>query len=134
MLIPDLKFSVPVYTFLPALSTTSIVAFMAWGVVNSTAKPAAEAAGGLHVCLTFLPESYRVELQNVGRTARQGKKGSAQLVLHATQPYDQLRQARDDQETQATTRAKKGVAGLLVEDQLFNRFCALENELLPRNS
>ena len=97
-------------------------------------SPAAEAAGGLHVCLTFLPESYRVELQNVGRTARQGKKGSAQLVLHATQPYDQLRQARDDQETQATTRAKKGVAGLLVEDQLFNRFCALENELLPRNS
>ena len=31
----------------------------------------------MHVCVTFLPISERVELQNIGRTARQGKKRSA---------------------------------------------------------
>ena len=36
-----------------------------------------EKNGGLHVCVTLLPSSSRVELQNVGRTARQGKKGTA---------------------------------------------------------
>ncbi|GBN13937.1 hypothetical protein AVEN_152811-1 [Araneus ventricosus] len=41
-----------------------------------------EEVGGMHVCITFLPESYRVEIQNAGRTARQGRKGSAQLVVH----------------------------------------------------
>lgn len=37
-----------------------------------------EACGGLHVCTTFLPLNERVETQSFGRTARQGKKGTAQ--------------------------------------------------------
>ncbi len=42
---------------------------------------AVEAKGGLHVCMTFLPKTARVQQQNQGRTARQGKQGSSQLIL-----------------------------------------------------
>ena len=38
--------------------------------------------GGLHVCLTFLPLSERVEDQGKGRTSRQGNKGTAQMILN----------------------------------------------------
>lgn len=57
-----------------------------------------EKHGGMHVCLTFLPASYRVELQNVGRTAREGKKGTAQLILHEedkSKTIEQLRTTRN---------------------------------------
>jgi preprotein translocase subunit SecA len=41
-----------------------------------------EESGGLHVCVTFLPSNLRVQKQAFGRTARKGKRGTAQLVLN----------------------------------------------------
>jgi hypothetical protein len=42
---------------------------------------AVEKTGGLHACMTYLPKNYRVEMQAAGRTARMGKKGTAQLII-----------------------------------------------------
>eukprot|EP01132_Coremiostelium_polycephalum_P000012 gene12-17_t len=79
---------------------------------------AIEANNGLHVCIPFLPTNYRVELQNAGRTARQGKKGTAQLVLYSQQPTSitTLRQERDWQEKAAIEAAKNQVAHILFKD------------------
>ena len=40
-----------------------------------------EKNGGLHVILTFMPKSERIERQAFGRAARKGEKGSAQFVI-----------------------------------------------------
>ena len=89
--------------------------------------------GGLHVCITFLPNSYRVELQNAGRTARKGGKGTAQLILHQTEPVtiEALRQQRDEREAKDLQAAIDEVGRMTFKDELFQRFCQLENKLIP---
>ena len=92
-----------------------------------------EKNGGMHVCITFLPNSNRVEMQNAGRTARQGKKGSAQLVIHhpTSQSIAELRGERSIQEDRAIAAAKQDIARALLRDQLFDKFRALEEKILP---
>ena len=92
-----------------------------------------EQHGGMHVCVTFLPESYRVELQNVGRTARKGSRGTAQLILHqpSATSIEDLRQQRDTREAEALQQAIDEVKRMTFKDELFQEFCELENKLLP---
>jgi ankyrin repeat protein/preprotein translocase subunit SecA len=89
--------------------------------------------GGLHVCITFLPENYRVELQNAGRTARKGSKGTTQLILHQPEAttIEALRQQRDEKEAKDLQKAIDEVERMTFKDKLFQRFCQVENKLLP---
>ncbi|MCG8340675.1 MAG: hypothetical protein MI674_05410, partial [Cytophagales bacterium] len=93
-----------------------------------------EQNGGMHVCLTFLPKNYRVELQNAGRTARQGRRGSAQLVLHdpSSSSITALKALRDAKEAAEITSAKKDVTKILFQDRLFNQFSDLVAYLPPQ--
>eukprot|EP01132_Coremiostelium_polycephalum_P000001 gene1-1_t len=97
-----------------------------------TTSEALETKGGLHVCITFLPDNYRVELQNAGRTARQGKQGTAQLVIHDPKgrTIETLRTLRDEEEARAIQKAQGDIADMLFKDQLFRHFCAVESKLL----
>lgn len=47
-------------------------------------SPEANKAGGLYVCITFLPKTLRVQCQNEGRTARSGNPGCSQLIILST--------------------------------------------------
>ncbi|MEM7382777.1 MAG: DEAD/DEAH box helicase [Bacteroidota bacterium] len=99
-----------------------------------TTDPEVEANGGLHVCITFLPANSRVELQNAGRAARQGQKGTAQLILlhpDKRMAIEALRAQRDQQEAATLSKAKSEVADMLLQDWLFKRYCELEAQLLP---
>ena len=44
-------------------------------------SPAARHAGGLRVAFTFFPENFRVECQGLGRAARQGDPGTAEIIM-----------------------------------------------------
>lgn len=43
---------------------------------------ALEKNGGLHVCVAYLPRNQRIQWQAYGRTARQGNKGTGQLIIN----------------------------------------------------
>ncbi|XP_055631323.1 uncharacterized protein LOC129771576 [Toxorhynchites rutilus septentrionalis] len=92
-----------------------------------------EKHGGMCVLVTFLPESYRVEMQNVGRTAREGKRGMAQLIIRDSDntPMEVMKALRQAHEIQANAKAIEDARGMLIQDALFQRFCQLENRFLP---
>ncbi|UJR29897.1 hypothetical protein I4U23_017445 [Adineta vaga] len=103
-----------------------------------------EENGGLHVCITFLPDNDRVERQNQGRTSRIGYRGTSQFIIdlsEATQTcqYDDkngfqllndMRQYRDIIQNEMIHSALKQVNEILIKDELFQKFRDLQNVII----
>lgn len=89
-----------------------------------------ERNGGLHVCITFLPKNKRVYDQNVGRTSRNGKRGTSQLIWLSSKGSIFQRQSPDDRANEELLKREKYVIRNLEErvhdctvtDNLFSEF------------
>jgi hypothetical protein len=62
-----------------------------------------EINNGLHVILTFIPTSKRIEDQAFGRAGRKGESGSAQYILYSEKTFNQLIEERDMREEKDLT-------------------------------
>ena len=85
-----------------------------------------EENGGLHVILTDMPSNYRVLKQAFGRTSREGKKGTGQMILKNTTGYNSYSELTDEMNKKENERIKKIQSKLkvvLFKDKLFEVFC-----------
>ena len=83
-----------------------------------------EKNGGLHVILTYMPKNYRVLKQAFGRTSREGKKGTAQIILRNS-GYNSFADVTDEMnknEKREISYIQKKLRILLYKDKLFEKF------------
>jgi preprotein translocase subunit SecA len=108
-------------------------------------EDALKKAGGLHVILGFLAYNTRVEWQAIGRVARQGDPGSAEIIVTEDElsyygltidaTLEEMRKIRDFfeakrlEEISSTTLKER-----ILADTLFEKFLSILNELKKNNS
>ena len=87
----------------------------------------------MHVCVTFLPISERVELQNIGRTARQGKKGTGQLIIfnQKRRSIEQLKEQRTGKENRIIKKANDDIKKIAEKQKMFQKYCETVNKIIP---
>ncbi len=85
-----------------------------------------ERNGGLHVILTYLPCSERVERQALGRAGRKGEKGSGEIIINSSHTLESLIKDRDEREKNLYDKLMNefSVRDGLYE-KLFDKFCSL---------
>ena len=85
--------------------------------------------GGLHVILSYYPDSIRVEAQAFGRGARNGDYGSAGLIIEYADKdvdIDYLGKERDIRESKRLEDSKSDtISQMKSQDELFDRFVDL---------
>lgn len=91
--------------------------------------PELETNGGLHVIVTFCPTNKRVEDQAFGRTSRQGKSGTAQIIHSFDEIFNSLgggkiiKEIRDKNETARINDIKNvKLDEIDYNDKLFGYF------------
>jgi preprotein translocase subunit SecA len=97
-------------------------------------KPSPEslASGGLHVLITFYPESDRVEMQARGRGGRQGQDGSSQIMfcrakliktdssLSSTTAEETLSYLKEQRQKKAVAQKTTHLSYAIIERFAFN--------------
>ena len=84
-----------------------------------------EENGGMHVILTSMPSNYRVLKQAFGRTSREGKKGTGQIILkqESNESYSDVVNEMNKNEKERIENIQKHLKIILFKDKLFIKFC-----------
>ncbi len=117
-----------------AVQETIIATTLAGRGTNITTSEEMEKSCGMHVCLTFMPESQRIEDQAFGRTSRQGNRGTVRKIINKNRLIWQyqlqsdvsLETQRDDKESERFDNfIHKELKVIEKKDNLFAEFCKL---------
>ena len=86
-----------------------------------------EKNGGMHVILTSMPSNYRVLKQAFGRTSREGKKGTGQIIIKKEDHESYLEVVKDmnENEKERIENIQKNLRIILFKDKLFIDFCSI---------